>query len=48
MKIARLSLVIAFVLDGLADARSLPRSDALEFFRLLDQITPRFLRRKAV
>jgi uncharacterized protein involved in exopolysaccharide biosynthesis len=44
---ALLSLVIAFVLDGLADARRLPRQDAREFFTLLDQITPRFLRRKA-
>ncbi len=38
-------VVIAFLSEGLADARLLPSDDAREFFKLIDEATPRFLRR---
>lgn len=42
-----LGLVFAFLSQGLAAARQAPSEEASEFFRLLEQATPRFLRRRA-
>jgi uncharacterized protein involved in exopolysaccharide biosynthesis len=41
-----LGVLIAFVAHAMAGARRGPRDEAREFFELLDEVTPRFLRRR--
>ena len=41
-----LAVLIAFLAQGAASARRVPNEEAREFFRLVDEATPRFLRRK--
>jgi uncharacterized protein involved in exopolysaccharide biosynthesis len=41
-----LGVLIAFLAQGVASARRVPNEEAREFFRLVDEATPRFLRRK--
>jgi uncharacterized protein involved in exopolysaccharide biosynthesis len=40
-----LGVVIAFAVHGLSRARGMPSDEAREFFRLVDESTPRFLRK---
>lgn len=40
-----LGIVIAFLAQGVAGARTAPTQEAREFFELVDEATPRFLRR---